>query len=146
MLNCIVGLILTFYQVFKSDELNQTGLYNYLYFEFPYHLFNIVAYIVFMQWVQLWAILKTERKIQTSIAASNELVPEDKELLKQKDATTKQSKMQILSELAGNGRGYAFKIYGISGFLVFFLVVDSTMCALQEVYHKESEIFEDLFL
>ena len=61
MLNYIVRLILTFYQVFKRDELNQTALYNYLYFEFPYHLFNIVAYIVFMQWVQLWAILKTER-------------------------------------------------------------------------------------
>lgn len=39
----------------KNEE--KSLLYVYMYFEMPYHIFNIVSYIVLMQWVQLWAIL-----------------------------------------------------------------------------------------
>lgn len=35
----------------------KTPLYVYMYFEMPYHIFNIVSYIVLMQWIQLWAVL-----------------------------------------------------------------------------------------
>jgi hypothetical protein len=35
----------------------KTPLYVYMYFEMPYHIFNIVSFIVLMQWIQLWAIL-----------------------------------------------------------------------------------------
>jgi hypothetical protein len=48
-----VRTILTVYQAVKHEQINATPLYQYLYFEFPYHIFNIVAYIVFMQWLDL---------------------------------------------------------------------------------------------
>jgi len=35
----------------------KTPLYVYMYFEMPYHIFNIVSFIVLMQWIQLWAVL-----------------------------------------------------------------------------------------
>jgi hypothetical protein len=35
----------------------KSPLYVYLYFEMPYHIFNIVSFIVLMQWVQLWAVI-----------------------------------------------------------------------------------------
>ena len=46
--------MLTLYQAIKNGSLldnDDNGmLYKYLYFEFPYHLFNVVAFIVLMQW------------------------------------------------------------------------------------------------
>jgi len=42
---------MTVYQINKEGSLLDKGdYYKYLYFEFPYHLFNIVAFIVVMQW------------------------------------------------------------------------------------------------
>ena len=39
-------------------SLNQNErLHRFVYFEMPFHIFNIVAYIVLMQWAQLLAIL-----------------------------------------------------------------------------------------
>ena len=32
-------------------------IYVEIYFEIPYNIFNIVSFIVLMQWVQLWATL-----------------------------------------------------------------------------------------
>ena len=43
-------MVLTVYQVVKHQSISTTKLYQYLYFEFPYHLFNVVAYIVLIQW------------------------------------------------------------------------------------------------
>jgi hypothetical protein len=37
-------------------------------------------------------------------------------------------------------------IYGVSGILVIILIIDSVFCALKEIYQKDSEIFEDIFL
>ena len=41
---------MTVYQAACYESIKNTRLYQYLYFEFPYHLFNVVAYIVLMQW------------------------------------------------------------------------------------------------
>lgn len=41
-------MVLTVYQVIMHQDILVTRLYQYLYFEFPYHLFNVVAYIVLM--------------------------------------------------------------------------------------------------
>jgi hypothetical protein len=46
----LVRVILTFYQIFDYNNLKINTLYIYLYYEFPYHLFNVTAYIVLMQW------------------------------------------------------------------------------------------------
>lgn len=47
----------------KIEKANPTqgdaaqALYVEIYFEIPYNIFNIVSFIVLMQWVQLWAAL-----------------------------------------------------------------------------------------
>lgn len=50
----VVRFLLTLYQAKMEGSIleeDSTGnFYKYLYFEFPYHLFNIVAFIVLMQW------------------------------------------------------------------------------------------------
>ena len=43
-------------QTNPTEESSQT-LYVEVYFEIPYNIFNIVSFIVLMQWVQLWATL-----------------------------------------------------------------------------------------
>ena len=143
---CVVRLILTVYQVFMAQQLSQTPLYNYLYFEFPYHLFNVTAYIVFMQWVQLWAILKTQRHMQESVVSphTENLVAN---LLQRHSDTLPRGKASYLSAKLSQGGGfYATVIYGISAILVVILVIDSVFCALKEIYLRDSEIFEDIFL
>jgi hypothetical protein len=132
-----------------AQELNQTPLYNYLYFEFPYHLFNVTAYIVFMQWVQLWAILKTQRFMQESVLSShteivvtNPITP----LQRPSDTLPRGEASYLSVKLSQGGRFYATMIYGISGILVIILIIDSAFCALKEIYQKDSEIFEDIFL
>jgi hypothetical protein len=54
-----VRLVLTIVQMSRRKVANEekTPLYVYMYFEMPYHIFNIVSYIVLMQWIQLWAVL-----------------------------------------------------------------------------------------
>ena len=43
-------LVLTIVQMSRGSVVNEkkTPLYVYLYFEMPYHIFNIVSYIVLM--------------------------------------------------------------------------------------------------
>jgi hypothetical protein len=53
----IVRVILIFYQVFDIENISLTKLYIYLYYEFPYHLFNVTAYIVLIQWYSKFLIL-----------------------------------------------------------------------------------------
>ena len=38
-----------------TEEDTAPALYVEIYFEIPYNIFNIVSFIVLMQWVQLWA-------------------------------------------------------------------------------------------
>lgn len=48
---CIVRFAMTTFQIIKKGNLLDKGeYYKYLYFEFPYHLFNVAAFIVLMQW------------------------------------------------------------------------------------------------
>jgi len=56
--NLIFRFVMTVIQLVNRGNLLENGeYYKYLYFEFPYHLFNVAAFIVLMQWLQLWAVL-----------------------------------------------------------------------------------------
>ena len=137
----IVRLILTVYQVFRVQELSQTALYNYLYFEFPYHLFNVTAYIVFMQWVQLWAILKTQKHMQESVVLSNTEIMVTNPITpmqRPSDTLSRGEASNLSAKLSQGGKFYATMIYGVSAILVAILIVDSVFCALREIYQKDS--------
>ena len=61
--------------------------------------------------------------------------------------TLPRGKASYLSAKLSQGGGfYATVIYGISAILVVILVIDSVFCALKEIYLRDSEIFEDIFL
>jgi hypothetical protein len=52
-----LGLTIVLAAVGQKNFEGNASLILFIYFEMPYHIFNIVSYIVLMQWLQLWAIL-----------------------------------------------------------------------------------------
>lgn len=94
-----------------------------------------------MQWVQLWAILKTQRHMQESVVSShteilvtNPITP----MQRPSDTLSRGEASNLSTKLSQGGRFYATIIYGISAILVTILIVDSVFCALREIYQKDS--------
>lgn len=76
----LVRFVLTLLQMTKKSVKPGQSLYMIyveVYFEIPYNIFNIVSFIVLMQWVQLWATLyeiivqQKEQQRETLLRNSN---------------------------------------------------------------------------
>ena len=53
----------------------------YFFFELPYHCFNVVAFLLLINWVQAWLILRQKRMGQESMTSATKLILERKRLL-----------------------------------------------------------------
>ena len=67
----------------QGKEIKATAGHTFFYFflELPYHLFNVVAFLLLINWIQAWLILRLKRKGQESMNSVTKLFIERKRLL-----------------------------------------------------------------
>eukprot|EP00347_Sterkiella_histriomuscorum_P018738 403344367 len=130
--------LLTLYQaknegsIFEEDS--NGNFYKYLYFEFPYHLFNIVAFIVLMQWIQLWAVLSQFNQDNNC----NDLESE-----KQSNHISK--RLSLLRYRILDGAPYYFILFGVTLTLLCFLVADTAFVSVNEAMDESDKTMTILF-
>ncbi|CDW88023.1 UNKNOWN [Stylonychia lemnae] len=104
----------------KGSLLDQGEYYKYLYFEFPYHLFNIVAFIVIMQWIQIWAVLNQ--------------VNEDPS----KKMGLIQRVIRFCRRTFFEDKQYYVFLYGVVILLLSLLIIDTVLLSIDQLLSKDN--------